>query len=61
MDLFELIDITEVRGPLVTMGEAQAMLLLLEPLTDGDSVEAEVARELRTRLAMRLPSVDVLT
>jgi len=42
------------------MGEAQAVLLLLEPLADGDSVGAEVVRELRTRLAMRLPSLDML-
>lgn len=56
MDLDELMDMPGGREPLVTVGEAHAVVRLLEAIGDGDSEEAGAAGELRMRLAMRLPS-----
>ncbi|MGW7359449.1 hypothetical protein ACWGI0_23155 [Streptomyces sp. NPDC054802] len=56
MDLYELIDMPGKREPLVTAGEAHAVVQLLELLADGDGEAAEAAGELRVRLGMRLPS-----
>ncbi|MEU1889571.1 hypothetical protein [Streptomyces pristinaespiralis] len=57
MDLHDLIDLPGERQPLLTLGEAHALVVVLEELTAsavGDI--AAVAAELRARLAMRLPS-----
>ncbi|MFI2078541.1 hypothetical protein [Streptomyces triculaminicus] len=54
--LWALIEDQADRQPLVTLGEARAVVALLQVLAAGDSAEAELADELAGRLARRLPA-----
>ncbi|MGW0703834.1 hypothetical protein ACWD0A_31925 [Streptomyces sp. NPDC002867] len=56
MDLNDLLDAPGDRMPLLTVGEAHAVLRLLRPLADGNEVEADAADELIVRLAQRVPA-----
>jgi hypothetical protein len=56
VDLDDLLDAPGDRMPLLTVGEAHAVLRLLRPLADGDGVEADAADELIVRLAQRVPA-----
>lgn len=55
MDLHDLLDAPGDRVPLLTAGEAHAVLRLLQPVADAGGEGAEAADELIMRLARRLP------
>ncbi|MFK4599655.1 hypothetical protein [Streptomyces pristinaespiralis] len=56
MNLHDLIDLPGGREPLMTVGEGNALVRLLELLADDEGEAAEVAGELRVRIGMRLPT-----
>jgi hypothetical protein len=57
VDLDDLLDAPGDRMPLLTVGEAHAVLRLLRPLADGNGAEeADAADELIVQLAQRVPA-----
>lgn len=52
------VDPPAVRLPLLTLEEAQELLMLLAAVLDGDRVDEEFARYLLGNLAARVPSRD---
>ncbi|MBM9623996.1 hypothetical protein [Streptomyces zhihengii] len=56
MDIYELLDTADPRKPLLTVGEAHAVLALLRQVVDGEGQDAVAADELAVRLAQRVPA-----
>ncbi|MER8158138.1 hypothetical protein [Streptomyces sp. NPDC094472] len=56
--LWALIEGKEERLPLLTLGEAQATVELLQLLSSGDGEGSDVAYDLAGKLARRLPAKD---
>ncbi|AZM46589.1 hypothetical protein DMB38_12885 [Streptomyces sp. WAC 06738] len=52
------VDVPDDRVPLVTVGEARAVVLLLQQLADSEGAVGWAARDVAGRIARRLPGGD---